>query len=135
VGGGVKIGPEKWGGVAVGGAEKGFQTVFNNYDLYGRDGIKYFGSGFYWKSFVAGALAGGLKEGIDWRLDKIRNFKESGFQVGTIGFNSVAADVTKKIALKSMSKDYKKYLNDNKKDDWQTFFNGFAQTMMFHFGE
>ena len=134
-GAGVKVGPKGILGVAAAGTEKGLGTVFNNYDLYGKDGIKRFGSRFYWQSFAAGFAGGAIKDGLGIGFNKIKGFAESGFPVGTIGLNSVAGDVTKKILLKSMSKEYKNYLKENKKDDWLTFFNGFAQTLMFHSGE
>ncbi len=102
--------------------------------MYGKDCIKKFGAGFYWKSFAAGFAGVRLKEGLGWGFDQIESFKESGFQVGTIELDSVAADVTKKILLKSMSKEYKNYLKENEKDDWLTFFNGLAQIMIFHSG-
>ena len=71
-GAGVKIGPKGALGIATAGTEKGLQTVFNNYDLYGKDGIKRFGSRFYWQSFAAGAIAGGLKE---WGGNAISNWE------------------------------------------------------------
>jgi hypothetical protein len=130
----VSVGAKGIFGVVSAGTEKGLQTVFNNYDLYGKDGIKKFGAKFYWHSFAEGFVGGGLKEGLGWGFDEIKGFKTSGFEVGTNGLNSVAGDVTKKVLLKSMSKEYKNYLKENKKDDWLTFFNGFAQTLMFHAG-
>ena len=93
------------------------------------------GSGFYLQSFAAGFAGGAIKDVLGIGFNKIIGFAESGFPVGTIGLNSVAGDVTKKILLKSMSKEYKNYLKENKNDDWLTFFNGFAQTLMFHSGE
>ena len=90
-GAGVKIGPKGALAKATAGTEKGLQTVFNNYDLYGEDGIKKFGAKFYWQSFAAGFAGGAIKDGLGIGFNKIERFKESGFQVGTIGLNSVAA--------------------------------------------
>jgi hypothetical protein len=59
-----KVGPNGFGCVAFGGTEKGLQTVLSNYNQYGKDGIKKFGSGFYGQSFAAGFFAGSLKEGF-----------------------------------------------------------------------
>ncbi len=137
-GAGVKMGPAKWVGVISGGTEKGLQTVFNNYDLYGRDGIKKFGAGFYWQSFAAGALAGGLKESISWGFDEISdkvNSNKVDLSIFSVGLNSIGSDITKKIALKSMNYDYKLYLKTNKSDNSLSFFNGFAQMIIYQIGK
>ena len=139
-GAGIKMGPKGALGIATAGTEKGLQTVFNNYDLYGKDGIKYFGKDFYLQSFAAGAIAGGLKEWAgnaigDW--EKKLNQASPGkydFSLFSVGLSSVGADVTKSFALKSMNKDYKIYIQQNKKTNWLSFFNGAAQLFMYHNG-
>ena len=131
------MGPAKWVGVISGGTEKGLQTVFNNYDLYGKDGIKYFGAKFYWQSFAAGAIAGGLKESIDFGFKSINDLRVKGLylSVFNVGLNNVGADVTKKFALKSMNEEYKIYIKTNKQDNTLSFFNGFAQLIMYQTGK
>ena len=137
------MGPEKWVGVISGGTEKGLQTVFNNYDLYGKDGIKYFGKDFYWKSFAAGFAGGDLKE-LSGNL--ITNFENDlnvdnpinpqyDFSLFSVGLTSISGDVTKKLSLKSMNKEYKIYLKKNKQDQSLSFFNGASQLLMYHFGK
>jgi hypothetical protein len=141
-GAGVKMAPKGALGIATAGAEKGLQTVFNNYDLYGKDGIKKFGAGFYWQSFAAGFAGGALKEGMGNLLtgmEKTLNGEPSSgkydFSVFSVGLTSVGADVSKSFALKSMNKEYKLYVKKNKQSNWLSFFNGATQLIMYHTGK
>ena len=95
----------------MGGTDKGLQTVFSNYNQYGRDGVKKFGSGFYVQSFAAGFSAGGLKEGFSIGFKALEEIiPDSDFSIFSVGLNSIGSDITKKIALTSMNKEYKLYL-------------------------
>jgi len=141
-GAGVKIGPKGALGIATAGTEKGLQTVFNNYDLYGKYGIKRFGAKFYWQSFAAGFAAGGLKEWggnaiSNWEY-KLNGFPSSGkydFSLFSVGLSSIGADITKGIALKSMNEEYKIYIKKNKQDNTLSFFNGAAQLLFYQWGK
>ncbi len=141
----VKIGPaftkEWWGEGIMSGTEKGFQTVFNNYDLYGKDGIKKFGGGFYWNSFAAG-FAGGAAKGImgnlGFNLENKLNASSPGtydFSVFSVGLSSITGDLTKSLALKSINKEYKIYVKKNKQSNSLSFFNGVTQLLMYHWGK
>jgi len=139
-GAGVKIGPKGALGIATAGTEKGLQTVFNNYDLYGKDGIKKFGAKFYWQSFASGFAAGGLKE---WGGNAISNWEYKlnkpvpgtyDFSLFSVGLANVGADVTKSIAMKSMNKEYNFYIKKKRQDNTLSFFTGAAQLLMYHNG-
>jgi len=137
----VSVGAKGIFGVSSAGTEKGLQTVFNNYDLYGKNGIKRFGSGFYWQSFAAGFAGGALKElsantFANWQ-NTLNGEPSSGkydFSLFSVGLSSVGGDITKGLALK-LNKEYKIYIKKNKQDNWLSFFNGAAQLIMYHGGK
>ena len=137
----VSVGAKGIFGLASAGTEKGWQTVFNNYDLYGKNGIKSFGSGFYWQSFAAGFAGGALKElsantFANWQ-NTLNGEPSSGkydFSLFSVGLSSVGGDITKGLALK-LNKEYKIYIKKNKQDNWLSFFNGAAQLIMYHGGK
>ena len=141
----VKVGPEWgnkwWGQGIVSGVEKGTQTVMANYDEYGNSAYKKFGKSFYWNSFGAG-FAGGFLKGagggllFDAEDDLNPRFgpKTYDFSLFSVGFANVGGDITKKLALKSMNKSYKEALNQKRKVDLASFFNGFLQLPLYHTG-
>ena len=141
-GAGVKMGPQGALGIATAGTEKGLQTVFNNYDLYGKDGIKKFGAGFYWQSFAAGFAGGALKEmgsnlstGLQDRINEKMVKGGADFSLFSVSLSSVGGDITKSFALKSINKEYKIYIKKNKQDNWLSFFNGATQLIMYNIGK
>jgi RHS repeat-associated protein len=132
----VQVGPKGLGGVAFGGTEKGLQTVMSNYNQYGKDGIKKFGSGFYGQSFAAGFFAGGLKEGFSIGFKALEKMiPDSDLSILSVGLNSVGSDITKKMVLTSMNKEYKLYLKKIKSDNSLSFFNGAGQFFFYQMGK
>ncbi len=143
----VKVGPSFtktwWGEGIMSGTEKGFQTVFNNYDLYGKDGIKKFGGGFYWNSFAAGFAGGAVKGVASNLISGLQNNLNAlpggagkyDFSLFSVGLSSVGGDITKSLALKAMNKEYKTYIKKNKQSNLLSFFNGAAQLIVYNWGK
>jgi RHS repeat-associated protein len=138
-GAGVKVGPdwtkEWWGQGVVSAVEKGAQTTMSNYNQYGKYG---FGGDFMWKSLAAGAAAGALKglgdAGFEW-LDKKIDNPLSDLSPFSISLLNTGSDVTKKLMLKSMSKEYKEYLKKNQQISFDGFFNFFVPLSLYHVGK
>ena len=108
----------------------------SNYNQYGKDGIKKFGSGFYGQSFAAGFFAGSLKEGFSIGFKNLEEIiPDSDFSILSVGLNSVGSDVTKKMVLTSMNKEYMLYLKKIKTDNSLSFFNGAGQFIFYQIGK
>jgi len=89
------------------------------------------------QSFAAGFISGGLKSTVDLDFDAINKINIYGLDLSifSVVLDSIGSDVTKKIALTSMNEEYKLYIKKINTNNSLIFFNGFAQSFMYHNGK
>lgn len=100
--------------------EKGAQSYFNKYGIYGKDGTKKYGERFYWHALWTGAVAGGFNASVDLGLKSLATSTISSgwkniFTGGTNLINAYATDRLKfTMMFNNSEKKYRQFLSENR---------------------